>query len=473
MKKANVLLVIHDVHQEDNSFPLGPAYLASMLEQHGVNVKVLCADVFHCSDEQIIQLIRFTHFDVIGLGFLAARFTETVLPLCKEIVRVKKNALLVLGGHGPSPIPKYMLEKTGADVVAIGEAEETLLDIVRHKVEKQSLDNVKGIAYKNGEDSIVNKRRKPVKDLDSLPFPAWDLFPMDEYTSCSLHPGQSKSEKSLAIISSRGCVGTCSFCFRLERGLRVRSMDNVIEEMKILQGKYNISYFNFQDEHFLFSKKRLFEFRDAVDKHKMKIKFFCNARVDLFDREIAECLNGIGCEKLNVGFESMDQQVLDAIKKHTTVEQNIQLAETAKEAGLNMGLNFMWGNPGDTEESLRKNVEFLKKYNTFQELRTIRTMSPYPGSPIYYEGVKSGLLKGPEDFFDKFKNSDLLTVNFTDIPEAKFYSLLFEANKELIINHCENSAMQIDEAEKIIQLFHNLYFEKECKFRGARHFERK
>ena len=161
------------------------------------------------------------------------------------------------------------------------------------------------------------------------------------------------------------------------------------------------------------------------------------------------------------------------MKKNTTVEQNIRAAEIARKIGIGLGLNFIWGNKGDTAESLRKNVELIKKYNTYDQIRTIRPVTPYPGCELYYEAIERGLLSGPDNFFNKFKNSDLLTVNFTDIPEKEFYQLLFEANKELILDHYAQTTKNTEEANNLIQSFYNLYFKGETKFRGARHYEKK
>jgi radical SAM superfamily enzyme YgiQ (UPF0313 family) len=259
----------------------------------------------------------------------------------------------------------------------------------------------------------------------------------------------------------------------MEKGIRLRSIENVVEEMKCLNSKYGVSYFSFQDELFVLNKRRLFEFEDALQRQKLRIKFSCDARVDMFDREMAQCLKRIGCKKVNMGFESMSQKVLDGMCKRTTVEENIRAAETAKEVGLNMGLNVIWGNPYDTEESLKRIVEFLKKYNTYGEVRTIRPVTPYPGSPLYYDAIERGLLKGPDDFFNKFKNSDLLTVNFTDIPEDRFYQLLFAANRELIADHFRHTTGDMAEARNLIDFFHDLYFSKQYEFSGARHYEKK
>jgi len=185
--EGRALFIIHDVYQEDNHFPLGVAYMAAVLKKQGVDVWICSQDVFHYTNRELTEsFLKNDKYDLIGVGFLAPRFKETVIDLCAIINEYKKDAWLVLGGHGPSPIPEYMFEKAGADIVAIGEAEETILELLNCKLNNGDLAKVEGIAYcdRKNKKIIVNNRRQPVRNLDSIPFPEWSLFPMEEYTSC-------------------------------------------------------------------------------------------------------------------------------------------------------------------------------------------------------------------------------------------------------------------------------------------------
>jgi len=449
---------------------MGVAYMGAILKKQGADVEVYCQDVFHYTNQELASHLEINTYDLIGVGFLAARFNESVIDLCSTINQSKKDAWLVLGGHGPSPIPEYMLKKTGADVVVIGEAEETIGELLQCKVGGGDPSQIKGIAFRKGEEITVNERRKPVRKLDSIPFPEWSLFPMEKYATCLALFNKEKVDKTLAILTSRGCVSQCNFCYRMEKGIRFRSIENVVEEMKILKRTYGVNYFLPQDELFFASKKRIFEFHNALKKNNLSIKFSCAARVDIIDEELASYLKECGCQFLNFGMESSDQNVLNLMNKKTTVEQNIKAAEITKKAGIGLGLNILWGNMGDTEESLKNNVKFIKEYNSYDQLRTIRPATPYPGCDLYYEAIKRGLFSGPEDFFNKFNNSDLLLVNFTAIPEKEFYKLLFEANKELILDHFSNTTKDMDQANALINDFRYLYFENKTKFRGARHY---
>ncbi|OIO62559.1 B12-binding domain-containing radical SAM protein [Candidatus Woesearchaeota archaeon CG08_land_8_20_14_0_20_47_9] len=471
-RKNRVLFIIHDLYQEDNPFPLGPAYLAAVLHRNGASVEAYCMDVFHYTNEHLAEHLDNNEYDLICSGFLAARFRETVLDLCRIINEHKKDAWLVLGGHGPSPIPEYMLDTTKADVVAIGEAEYSIVDLLHCKISGGDLSRVAGIAYKEDEKVKITEPHRIVKNIDEIPFPLWSIFPMERYTTCFKFHNQEPGEKSFAgFLSSRGCVNRCNFCYRMEEGLRLRSIESIVKELKLLRDRYGVTFHSFDDELFILNKARLLKFEKALRGAGLKIKFDCNARVDFMDEEVIEILKHCGCQFLNFGFESSDDRVLKLMNKNAAMAQNLKALELVKKAGgIGMGLNFIWNNLGDTAESLKKNVELIKRYNTYHHCRTIRPTTPYPGCDLYYKLIEIGKLKGPEDFFERFKNSDLILVNLMDMPDEEAYRLLLEANTELILDHFKHTTGNMEEAKRLIQQFADLYSGKTTKFRGARHY---
>lgn len=468
-EKGKALFIIHDVYQEDNVFPLGSAYLAACLKKAGHEVETYCMDVFHYTNDELAKFLDSKEFDLIGMGFLAARFNETVTGVCEVVNKHKKNAWFLLGGHGPSPIPEYVLKKTKADIVGIGECEETIVEVMECKLSGRELPEIDGIAYRVYEDVFINKERLPVRNIDTIPFPAWEVFPMDKYVG-AIKEAFAKNEQTFAMISSRGCVNRCNFCYRMEKGIRVRKIESVVEEIKILNIKYGVSVFEFQDELFVLSKDRIKRFNELLKQNNLKIKYTANCRADIFDEEMAVVLKESGCNFLNIGFESTSQEVLRFMNKNTTVEENERAAEIAKRVGINVGLNFIWGEPGDTEDTLIKNAEFIKKFNTYAQVRTERPVTPYPGCDLYDYAIQIGLIQGPEDFFNRFKNSDLVTVNFTDMTVERMYELLFETNKDLILDHFKHTNGDMKKANELIDGFYRLYFKGETKFRGARKY---
>jgi len=460
---SDVLFLISDNYQEDNQFPLNIGYLAAVLEKNGYSIEIYCMDVYHYTNEDLVKKLQENEYKIIGLSFLAARFKETIIDLCETINKYKKNAWLILGGHCSSAIPDYILKKTKCDIVVVGEGEEVILDVMRNK-----------------KNNILKEHiiyATPIKNLNSLPYPAWHLFPMDIYTTNIVFPGMNKGDKSFQMITSRGCNNNCDFCYKMIKGIRLRKLEDVINELRILRDRYGINTIRFQDESFLISKKRIRRFAELLKKSNLKIKFTANARVDIIDEDIALLLKEIGCILLNIGFESSSQEVLNHMKKNSTIEQNEEVLKICKKIDLGYGPNFIWGYPEDTKETLINNAKLTKKYNTYMQLRTIRPVTPYPGCKLYYEAISKGLIKDAEDFFDKFKNSDLITVNFTRYSDDECYKMLYDINTELVKDYYKHADLPLHnklfDSASMIQKLYKLYFEKDVRFRGTRHYNEK
>ena len=479
LKGMSALIVVHDNHQEGNVFPLGAAYIASMLRDQGVNVQVYCMDVFHYTNEDLVEVINNNNFDFIMLGFMVPRFKRTVRALCETIDKHKnKNTWFVLGGFGPSAIPEYTIEKTGADLICIGESEHTIVEVAYCKLHStdntisgSELQKVKGIVYKDNEGNFITTEKRPKnKKLDDLPFPAWDLFPMDIYTTNLKFFDSEEGERIFPIVSTRGCTDKCSFCFRLETGIRSRSPESILSEMKALKQKYNVNYFYFVDELAIISKKQILKLTSAIQEELSSIHYRMDCRVTLFDDEIAAALKASGCSFLNIGFESSSQDVLNQMNKRATVEQNLSAVEMAQKHGIGVGLNFIWGMPGDTKETMINNAEFIKKYTQYEQIRTIRPVSPYPGSPLYYLAISQGALEGAEDFFEKFKNSDRYMVNFTEMDYSEIYESLLEVNRDLIFDFFKNTDGDLEKAELMVTELSELYNNEDYVYTGPRQY---
>lgn len=468
MNKGNVLLICHDRYQEDNFINLGLAYIGGVLLQNNVNVKVYDQAIYHYTNEQLADYLKDNSFDLILVSFLAGRYKVTVEPLLEVIDKHKKEAWIIGGGHGCAPCPEYMLNNSKINIVCTGEGENVVLNILNCKLYGKSLYDVKGIAFKDFGKVIINPRSKPIYDLDSLPLPAWDLFDMDVYTNNIKLAGMTENDKCFPIISSRGCTNRCSFCYRMEKGIRVRDLNSVINEIKILHDKYLVNYLFFFDELFIYTKQRIFDFIKALEKNNLNILYSVNCRVDVFDEEIAQALKDSGCMLNNIGFESTDQHVLDLMGKHVKVEQNYKAAEICKKVGLPTGLNTLWGLPGDSFKTLKSNANFIREFNQYAQVRMIKPVVPYVGTPLLTEAVNRGFIQKEEQFYDDFKNSDLILYNYMDMPLDECYHALFEVNRDLIIDHYKNTNNDMVKANQLIEDLRKLYFENKYDFYGVR-----
>jgi anaerobic magnesium-protoporphyrin IX monomethyl ester cyclase len=437
-----VLLVVYDNGSFIHWFPLGTAYVAAALEKAGHEVVVYSKDQHHWPPEHLTAYLDANRFDVVGVGVIAGYWQyRELLRISDAINASKQRPFYILGGHGPSPEPEYFMKKTGADAVVIGEGETAIVDLL------------------NSPRPGIH-RAELIKDVDSIPHPAWRLFPMDYYALLR-EPNIRNEERCFPMVTARGCPFKCNFCYRMDEGIRMRSVEGVVEEIKILKRDYGISYFAFMDELLMAGPKRTAELCEAFIP--LNIRWSCMGRLNYATKEMVTLMKRAGCAFIGYGIECMDDQVLKNMNKNLTVDQITKGIEATLAAGVSPGFNIIFGNIGEDGRTLQAGVDFLLKYDDHSQLRTIRPVTPYPGSPLYYKAIEDGLLKDAEDFYEnKHLNSDLPAVNFTNISDQEYLHFLYEANATLLENYHKH---QLDDQKC---QFQKLYFGRDKSFRGFR-----
>ena len=243
----------------------------------------------------------------------------------------------------------------------------------------------------------------------------------------------------------------------------MRDIKAIIEEIKYLHDNFGINHFQFADELLMASEARTGEICEAILNLPYAIKWDCNGRLNYAKEPLLKLMKKAGCEYINYGIESLDQKLLNDMNKGLTIEQIENGVKSTLEQGISPGLNLIWGFPGDTVENLQAAVEFLKKYDPCDELRTIRPVTPYPGTQLYQKALDTGFLTGPDDFYEnKHVNSDLFTVNFMDISTEQAHYFLKKANRELYYSYLRKHFDQMCETTR------RLYDFGDTSFRGFR-----
>ena len=459
-----ILLISKDTDQYTNWFPQGLAYLAAVLLKEGYDVEIYNQDMHHYPDEHLTRYLNQKDFDVVGVGAIGGYYQYRKLLKISEAINNSKNRpFYIIGGHCPSPEPEYFIKKTQADVIVIGEGELTVIELMDAVANHKSLSHVKGIAYWEDENVVVNEERPLIQDIDTIPFPAYHLFPIIFYRLIRPMPRATKADFVLPVLSGRGCTFKCTFCYRMDQGFRQRSNESIIEETKLLKKDYGITYICFSDELLMSSKERTIGLCEAFLKANLNIRWNCNGRLNYAKPDVLRIMKESGCVFINYGIESMDDEVLRNMNKALTTKQIIDGVENTLAAGISPGLNIIFGNIGDNKKVLNKSVEFLLKYDDGAQLRTIKPVTPYPGSPLYDRAIEKGLIVDCEDFYEnKHVNSDLPTVNFTELDDDEFLRCLYEANSSILRNYFNKQFHSYDEQAK------KLYFEKDARFRGFR-----
>ncbi|RJR21786.1 MAG: B12-binding domain-containing radical SAM protein, partial [Nitrospiraceae bacterium] len=226
-----VLLAVYDADNYIHSFPQGLAYVAAVLRREGHEVEVYSQDQHHYPDSHLTKFLDKNKFDVIGVSIIAGYYQyRKLLSISEAINKSRHRPFYIIGGHGPAPEPEFFLEKTGADVVVIGEGEITAVRLLKALESRKPFDKIKGIAYRKGDKVVINERQPLVSDIDTLPFPAYDLFPMEYYRLMRM-PHVTNSDFVMPLLSGRGCTFRCTFCYRMDKGFRPRSNESIIEEI--------------------------------------------------------------------------------------------------------------------------------------------------------------------------------------------------------------------------------------------------
>lgn len=447
---ANILLIVYDNGSRLPFFPQGIAYIAAQAEKGGHNVDVLLQDISRYPEEKITGILDLGVYDVVGLGFCAGYYQYRKCKSIAEAVNKSVNRLkfkFVLGGHGPAGSPGFFLEKFEADIIINGPGEFFMNGIQCHPRD----DGVKCFQYDN---------------VDDYEWPAYSKFPIDIYKRISW-PTSKPEDFCMPILSGRGCPYKCTFCFRMDEGFKKRSSKAIIEEMEFLWKTYKINHFQFSDELLMSGTGRTVSFCESIIRSKLfkeckNLKWDCNGRLNFAIPEVLTLMKKSGCEYINYGVEALDNHVLEKMNKKLTVEKIESGIQATLKSGISPGINILWGNIGDNCETLDKGVKFLEKYDTCDELRTIRPVTPYPGTALYDHCVKNGLIIDAEDFYETLHtNSDRFTCRIMDrlsIQEAD--SELIGANKILYKNYLGNKEREM--SDRLEAFYHG------GEFRGFR-----
>jgi len=438
-----ILLINRDYDSYVGWFPTGLAYVAASLRSWGHEVMIWDAGVYHWDYGCLTQYLNDTYFDIVAFGLVGGYYeykeAKKLVKAIGESVR-RRHFLLVVGGHLFSPEPDWFLEHWNIDQVVVGEAE---------------LWNPE----KYPSPGII--KESPQEDLLFLPFPAYELFEINHYVLHRFHAHMHRRDRALPIISSRGCIFHCNFCYRMIEGQRLRDPKDVVEEITMLQKEYDINYISFADELFMASKTRAVEMAEAL--MPLGIRWDCMGRLNYADLQVLKTMKRAGCVFINYGIEQFDNCALRAMHKALTENIIVKGIEATLEAGISPGLNMIYGNVGDWRVSLQKSIDFLLRYDDGVQLRTIRPVTPYPGSDLYKQAVEVGLIKDIGDFYENLHtNSDLLTVNFTPYTDEEVYEHIWAANRRLTDNYFDKKKKEMYEQ------LNKLYGKKDASFRGFR-----
>ena len=398
--------------------PIGTLYIASVLRENGHDV-VFREGGFY-SQEEMVEIIVREEPDMLG-AFVIAMFWERTKSLYREVKKRLPNIFLFAGGHGPSAFPEQCLKELSEMNAAImSEAEMTVLELANRLDGNESLRGLKGSVVREDGEIIRNPDRPFIKNLDSLPIPAMDLAELDKYRPSY---GQVRRLPSFQVISSRGCMNDCLYCYRLmgRRVLRFRSSVNVVDEIEYYVKKYGARDIKFWDESWTYSKERAMGICEELIRRNIKVSFWISARADTVDAELLAMMKRAGCWCINFGVESGVQKNLDTLRKNLTIEQIRTAVNLTHKAGIKTFTTYIFGIPGETFEEGLKTIELAKELNSW--ITEFFPISPFPGTDLWQLACANA------GFSRNINNIGLLKDSIEYAPETMSHSDVAELRR--------------------------------------------
>lgn len=414
------------------ALPLNLAYLAGYLKQQKpyMDIVILDCEGLSLSYNQIEKELHRINPDIVGITTSTPAYAQ-VLEVARRIKKVDKSIKVVVGGPHPTALPEDTVKESDIDIAVLGEGEVTFFEIVNTIEKNNDIADVLGIAYKDRFGKIHRNPQRPmIKDLDALPFPARELFPLEIY-----RPPPTKrisNKKPGNMITSRGCPYTCTYCMATviwRHRVRFRSVGNVVDEIEHCVRDFGIGEINFHDELFTLKKNRTIEICREIRRRKLDVVWVCMVRVDYISDEVLREMKLAGCRKIMFGFESGSQMILDKMKKKVALDKAEQAVRSVKKAGIKTAGNFMFGNIGETEATIRQSIELAKKLNT--DTCAFFIASPYPGTEFYEIAKNEGYLRNDLEWKDFcLVSNNLPPLNLPGLPAVRLLELQKKAYRE-------------------------------------------
>jgi radical SAM superfamily enzyme YgiQ (UPF0313 family) len=373
-------------------------------------------------------------------------FTQMTAPTLENdmygcfLAKARGATTIAFGTH-VTPIPRETMRPyPNLDFGLVGEPDLTIRDLLDHlegKIEQRSAEicklfedhdpsyqpslnedgsvdmyGIKGLAWRNGEEIVVNPQRPFISNLDALPIPMHELLPLDRYRMPLI------KGPFTFIVTSRGCTAGCTFCIKhvsYQYSVRVRSPELIMKELWQLK-KLGINNIHMYADLFTLDRNQVVGLCELMIKEKINIKWMCNSRVDYVDEEMLNLMGKAGCWLISWGLESGNEQVLRHARKGISLDKVKRALTWSKKAGIKNWGYFIIGLPGETEASIRETIDFAKQLPL--DIALFHIAAPYPGTPFFFEVVRNGWFR-PGTRWEQVDMDKETVLDYPDLPAER------------------------------------------------------
>ena len=431
MKISKILLIVPPAftfksRRDINPLPpMGLGYLAAVIEKMGIEVEILDTLMLGWDNEEevnenivrvgltdsdIKEKILEYNPDLIGINCQFSRQYKIYHHIFSLVKKVKKNCITVAGGAHVTVCPEEILGDPCCDFLLIGEAEESFREFLLAIIQGSGLGQIDGLGWKSNGNIFINKKEKWITDLDSIPFPAYHIMKLDKYFGLEASHGIRHKNRFSPIITSRGCPAKCTFCSAHRvwgNKYRLRSVDNVLAEMRLLKEQFGVEEIMFEDDNVTANSKRATELFTRMIEEGFNFTWDTPNGVGVWSltENILDLIKQSGCIKLNFPVESGAQHVLNnIIRKPLKLSKVKKLISYCKKIDLDYGMFLVMGLPGEKIEDMWQSFRFAAECGCYAPHISVAT--PYPGTKLFDECMQKGY------FSRKFTLDDLFIRSF-------------------------------------------------------------
>jgi radical SAM superfamily enzyme YgiQ (UPF0313 family) len=373
--------------------PLGIAGLAAAVREASIPVEILDCTALRLDEDRALERVLASPHRYVGFSATTMSIASAA-SLAKRVSESDVERVVLCGGTHVNAAPDRTMRRFPfVDYGFVGEAEDSLVEFLRREPGRRpgrsGVESVDGILFRDGDAVHATGLRPGLRDMDRLPFPAWDLLP-DLPGHYRPAPNSYKALPTGSIVTSRGCPEKCAFCDTSVAGVRIRgfSPDYMIEMIRELMSRYGIREIMFHDDVFTLYRKRCVEFCEKVVSEGLRFSFSCISRVDRVDKDLLALLAEAGCWQIAYGIESGSPRVLEFLKKGTDLDRVREVLAWTREAGIRTRGYVMLGVPTETPETIARTIDFIQEVDLDDFHCSYFT--PMPGTALATEARRFG-----------------------------------------------------------------------------------
>lgn len=377
-------------------YPIYLSYLVAIVRQSGYQVSFLDAILEELSIDRFAERVREIGPDIVVLECSTPSINFD-LQSAAAVKKVSPSTRTVLIGSHPTVYHREILaENPSVDAICRGEFDYTVRDLVRAQAEGRDWADIPGLTWRRDDEVQVNPDRPVIENLDEIPFPARDLVDSPNYRQ-----GTFRGKHPTTVITSRGCPFHCIYCLwpntLYGHNFRARSAENVVDELEECVKKYGIDEVYFDDDSMALDRERMLEICRLIVERGLKLEWISQCRVDSMDEEVLRAMKRAGCRYIRFGVESGSPRMLKLMKKGITTEKAMEAFRLARKVGIRTQAFFLFGLPGETEETVQETIEFAKKIKPGSAQFAVAI--PHPGTELFETTTEKGWIR-----YDKWED---------------------------------------------------------------------